>query len=67
MLRQCHQHDDMPFVLAGGQALGINTGRLLQLNGRRHSDLLTSICHLAGDRISEFGQASSGPISELWS
>ena len=61
-----HQHDDMPFVLAGGQRLGLSTGRLLHLNGQRHSDLLASICHILGDPVDGYGQQSSGPISSLW-
>ena len=61
-----HRHDDMPFVLAGGSRLGLSGGRLLDLPGRRHGDLLASLCHLLGDPVSGYGQASSGPISELW-
>ena len=62
-----HRHDDMPFVLAGGARLGLNGGQLLQLSGRRHGDLLASICHLLGDPVNGYGQTSSGPIAELWS
>ena len=61
-----HRHDDMPFVLAGGSRLGLSGRQLMQLSGRRHGDLLASICHLLGDPVSGFGQSSSGPISELW-
>lgn len=62
-----HGHDEMPFVLAGGQHLGLNGGRALNLNGRRHGDLLATLCHLMGDPIDRYGQQGAGPIYEAWS
>jgi len=60
-----HGHDDMPFILAGGGAGRIQTGRLLQLGYRRHSDLLLSIANAMGDGITSFGDASSGGVPGL--
>jgi len=61
-----HSHDDMPFILAGGGAGSIRTGRLLEMGGRRHSDLLGSIAHAMGDgSVTTYGQGGSGLISGL--
>jgi hypothetical protein len=60
-----HLHGDMPFVLAGGGGGSIAGGRVMELAGRRHGDLLVSICQAMGHRIDRFGDASSGPIPGL--
>lgn len=60
-----HRHDQMPFVLAGGAGGSLRTGRLLQYPGRRHGDLLTSLCQAMGHDIPSFGQASQGPLPNL--
>ncbi len=60
-----HLHGDMPFVLAGGGGGSIAGGRVLELGGRRHGDLLVSICQAMGHSIDRFGDASSGPIPGL--
>lgn len=60
-----HSHDDMPFVLAGGGGGRINTGRLLSFDYHRHSDLLVGIAQAMGDGVTQYGQASSGPLPGL--
>lgn len=61
-----HSHDDMPFILGGGGGGAIRTGRLLEMGGRRHSDLLGSIAHAMGDgSVTTYGQGGSGLISGL--
>lgn len=60
-----HLHGDMPFVLAGGGGGSIAGGRVMELGGRRHGDLLVSICQAMGHSIDRFGDASSGPILGL--
>jgi hypothetical protein len=60
-----HSHDDMPFVLCGGGAGSIRTGRYLQLGYRRHADLLLAIANAMGDGAQSFGQGGSGPIPGL--
>lgn len=60
-----HLHGDMPFVLAGGGGGSIAGGRVMELGGRRHGDLLVSICQAMGHPIDRFGDASSGPIPGL--
>ncbi|MFO0709878.1 MAG: DUF1552 domain-containing protein [Sandaracinus sp.] len=60
-----HLHSDMPFVLAGGAGGSIAGGRVMELDGRRHGDLLVSICQAMGHSIDRFGDASSGPIPGL--
>lgn len=60
-----HLHDDMPFVLAGGAGGSVAGGRVLDLHGRRHGDLLASICRAMGHAVDRFGDASSGPIPGL--
>lgn len=60
-----HQHDEMPFVLAGGAAAGIRTGRLLDNGYRRHGDLFVSIARAMGHSLDRFGQGSEGPLPGL--
>ncbi|MFZ9886512.1 MAG: DUF1552 domain-containing protein [Myxococcota bacterium] len=60
-----HQHDNMPFVVAGGASGFFSTGRLLHLGSRRHSDLYISLARAMGQDVWAWGDASSGPISEL--
>ncbi|MFO0589440.1 MAG: DUF1552 domain-containing protein [Polyangiaceae bacterium] len=59
-----HSHHDMPFLL-GGRANGrLSTGRALSYDGVRHSGLLTSIAHAAGQSVN-FGQDCPGPLPGL--
>jgi len=60
-----HLHDDMPFVLAGGGAGTIRTGRFMDVGYRRHGDLLVAIANAMGDDLTYFGDASSGPLPGL--
>ena len=57
-----HDHDDMPFIVAGGSG----GGRLIDTQGRRHGDLWTSIAQACGQDWWSFGDASSGPIDGLF-
>ncbi|HEY5928506.1 MAG TPA: DUF1552 domain-containing protein [Kofleriaceae bacterium] len=60
-----HLHDDMPFVLAGGGAGTIRTGRFVDVGYRRHGDLLVALANALGDGLTHFGDASSGPLPGL--
>lgn len=60
-----HLHDDMPFVLAGGGAGTIRTGRFFDVGYRRHGDLFVALAHAMGDNLSSFGDASSGVLPGL--
>ena len=57
-----HLHDDMPFILAGGQGAGLRGGALLQRWGRRHGDLYVSLAQAMGAPMDRFGQGSQGPL-----
>jgi hypothetical protein len=61
-----HDHRNMPFVLAGGRAAGLKTGRLLDCTGKPHTKLLTSIASLCG--VTSLGNArfaGAGPLEGL--
>lgn len=60
-----HMHDDMPFVLAGGGAGALSTGRLLQFGYERHSRLLASLARAMGSDIWQFGNPCDGPLPGL--
>jgi hypothetical protein len=60
-----HLHDDMPFVLAGGGAGTIRTGRFMDVGYRRHGDLYVALANAMGDSLTSFGDASSGPLPGL--
>lgn len=62
-----HNHDDMPFILAGGAAGGMATGRSLKFIGVPHNKLLVSIARFMGVNINSFGDqdSSPGPLSGL--
>lgn len=57
-----HSHDNMPFVLAGGMAGILRTGRRLDFGGARHSNLLLTLARAMGDGANAFGEASSGVL-----
>jgi len=62
-----HSHDNMPFVLAGGQ-WAFRTGRYVQYTGNpSHGDLLVSVLNAMGVPDTTFGDArfSSGPLPNL--
>jgi hypothetical protein len=50
-----HNHDNMPFIIAGGSAGGITGGRCLDFNGVPHNKLLVSIAQFMGQNINTFG------------
>jgi hypothetical protein len=56
-----HNHDNMPFVLAGGTAGGMATGRSLRYDGVPHNKLLVSIARFMGVDISSFGDQDPAP------
>ena len=56
----------VPFVVAGGGALGVDTGRYLRLGGIEHNRLLVSLCHALGrSDVVRFGlmDSGTGPLS----
>jgi hypothetical protein len=57
-----HLHDNMPFVLSGGGAAGVDVGQLVEAGGRRHGDLLTSIVRAMGSDAGSFGAGTSGVL-----
>jgi hypothetical protein len=62
-----HNHDDMPFVIAGGAAGGMVGGRSLKFSGVPHNKLLVSIAQYMGVNINSFGtqDPSPGPLPGL--
>lgn len=61
-----HSHDDMPFILAGRAGGALRTGRLFDLPGRRHSDLLGTIARAMGDSsVHSFGQGGQGLLANV--
>jgi hypothetical protein len=67
-----HNHDDMPFIVAGGSAGGIAGGRSLKFEtvnnvGIAHNKLLVSIAQFMGVNINSFGNqdTSPGPLPGL--
>ncbi|MDD2769432.1 MAG: DUF1552 domain-containing protein [Methylococcus sp.] len=56
-----HNHDDMPFILAGGSAGGMATGRSLAFGGLPHNKLLVSIARFMGVNVNSFGDQDSAP------
>lgn len=56
-----HNHDDMPFILAGGSAGGMATGRSLAFGGVPHNKLLVSIARFMGVNVNSFGDQDSAP------
>jgi hypothetical protein len=57
-----HRHHDMPFVLAGGRAVGVRSGQVIEGRGARHADLLTSIARGMGADLQRFGDPCNGPL-----
>lgn len=50
-----HDHNDMPFMLAGGGAKGIPGNRQLRFGGEDHTKLLVTIANIMGYQIDSFG------------
>jgi Protein of unknown function (DUF1552) len=59
-----HNHDNMPFILAGGGSGAIRSGRILQLTDAPHAGVYAAIAHAMGTPM-KFGQANSEPIAGL--
>lgn len=61
-----HDHDRVPFVLAGGAAGALRTGRYLDYRGKNkgknepHTKLLTSVAHAMDVKIESFGFTGEG-------
>lgn len=61
-----HNHDDLPVLLAGGGAAGIDQGRHLQFTGREPiANLYLSMLDAFGAPQSSFGSDSTGPLAGL--
>lgn len=56
-----HNHDDMPFILAGGAAGGMVTGRSLRYDAAAHNKVLVSIARFMGVNINRFGTEDNAP------
>lgn len=56
-----HDHNNMPFILAGGSAGGFNTGRSLVYDGIAHNKLLVSMAQFMDAPINQFGTEDSSP------
>ncbi len=61
-----HDHNDMPFMLAGGGAAGIKGNRIIEFNGEDHTRLLVTIANIMGYRIDTFGVNGAKGILNLF-
>jgi hypothetical protein len=61
-----HDKKNMPFMLAGGGG-GLKGGRMLEIGGKAHNNLLVSILNLFGDMRTSYGHAeyNSGAVQGL--
>jgi hypothetical protein len=51
-----HDYKNIPWLLAGGAAGGLNTGRSLQFNDLPHNNLMVSLCNAMGfNDVTTFG------------
>lgn len=61
-----HDHDRVPFVLAGGAGVGLRPGRFLDFRGKNkgknepHTKLLTTIANAVDVKIDSFGYTGEG-------
>lgn len=62
-----HRMDRVPFLLAGGGAMGLTTGRYLNYDGQDHVKLLVSVAQLMGLETNSIGNriSNSGTLSGL--
>jgi hypothetical protein len=62
-----HNHENMPFIIAGGSAGGITGGRSLAYDKVPHNKLLVSIAQYMGQNINTFGDQdpTGGPLPGL--
>lgn len=56
-----HNHDNMPFIVAGGSAGGIVGGRSLKFDNVPHNKILVSIARFMGQNINSYGNQDSSP------
>jgi hypothetical protein len=68
-LPETHGQDNMPFVIAGGKNISptFATGRWLQVDGKSHNDMLSSIQGYFGEPNPRFGHQEfvTGPLAGL--
>jgi hypothetical protein len=64
---ESHAQNNTPFVLAGGAAGQLQTGRWLKVNSQPHNNLLVSVLNLFGLPDQTFGHPDfcTGPLSGL--
>jgi hypothetical protein len=55
-----HNHDDMPFILAGRAGGALSTGRFLNYPKEAHSKLLVDIANAMGVPVNTFGYVGKG-------
>ncbi len=55
-----HSPDNMPYIMAGGAGLGLQTGRLLEYGGVPHNQLYVSVCQALGLPDTQFGHPQYG-------
>jgi len=63
-----HTYQNIPWVIAGGGAGGLKTGRFIPYKDQSHNNLLVSICHAMGmTDVTTFGipELCTGPLSGL--
>lgn len=60
-----HNHDNMPFIVAGGGGGAIEGGRLLSFEDEPHGNLWVSVANALGEDIARFGDRSTGPLPGL--
>jgi hypothetical protein len=62
-----HEIDQLPWVLAGGSALGFQGGRYLQFDKAPHNDLFVSLAQAMGVQTETFGNPTvcTGPLPGL--
>ena len=62
-----HRMEKVPFIIAGGAAGALATGRALDFNGQDHARLLVSIGRLMGLDMDSFGnrEPGSGPLAGI--
>jgi hypothetical protein len=57
-----HQHDDMPFYVAGGGSGATKTGLVFNYTSMPHTNLLVSLARAMGNNINNYGEDSWGPL-----
>jgi len=63
-----HTYQNIPWVIAGGGAGGLKSGRFIPYKDQPHNNLLVSICHAMGmTDVTTFGipELCTGPLSGL--